>query len=133
MKFEIETQLSVTLKDELGQIANISEELSNAGFHIRSVSLDSGVMRLTTCDPIGSTEFLLGKGYDTQQEQIISIRLQDSKGRLAEITRLLASSGVNIDYVYATVDDEGASSRLILKVSNVPLASRILDEISKAA
>ncbi len=137
MKFEIETQVSLNLKNEPGQIAEVSEQLSQAGFHIRAITIaessGDGVMRFTTDNPLATTAYLVDKGYQPKSEQVISIRLQDSKGRLASITRTLAASGINIDYVYASVDSEGSSSRLVLKVSNIPLATRVLSELNQAS
>ena len=72
-------------------------------------------------------------GYTVEIDEVLSIRTQDSKGKLAFLTKALSDGGINIDYMYASVDEEGAGSRLILKVSNIHLATHVLEEILVAA
>ena len=76
---------------------------------------------------------LVEKGFEVKVESLLTIRLNDSRGRLAGITLALALAGINIDYVYASVDQTGSSTRLVLKVENIPLAIRILEEMEVAA
>jgi len=90
-------------------------------------------MRFLPCDSNSAIETLEERGFRFTVEEVLSIRLKDSKGKLALITKALSQSGINIDYVYATVEDDGSSSRLVIKVSNIPLASRILSEVANAA
>ena len=137
MNFKIESQISIQLENHPGKIAEVTEALSKRGVNIRAISVvegsDTGVMRFLPSDVETANASLEELGFTFSTEEILSIRLQDSSGKLAFITKTLSQSGINIDYVYATVEGDGASSRLVIKVSNIPLASRILSEVANAA
>lgn len=137
MQYKIETQLSVQLANSPGAIAELSELLTRNNISMSAISFgdgpDNGRFRFTTRDAHAARERLTANGFALTAEEVISIRLQDSKGRLAHIARLLSSVGVNIDYMYATIDHEGSDSKLVLHVSNIPLAKHLLNETSDAA
>ena len=47
------------------------------------------------------------------------------------MTRSLMNAGINVDYVYPSLAKGRETEELILKVANVPLASRVLTELSR--
>jgi len=137
MKHTVEKQLSVPVANEPGQIASISERLAEADIHINAVSIaenvQGGHFRFIADKPEEALQTLKQSGFDAVIESVLTVRLNDSRGRLANITLALAQAGINIDYVYASVDQAGSSARLVLKVENIPLATRILEELEVAA
>ncbi len=137
MNYEIKTQLSVAIENTPGAIAALSDTLALQNVSLNALTVaegtDHGRFRFTACDPVAAKRSLETTGYSVEIDEVLSIRLQDSKGRLASLTKAFSDGGINIDYMYASVDEAGAGSRLILKVSNIHLASRVLDEILVAA
>jgi len=137
MNFEVKTQLSVAIENTPGSIAELSDILAAHDVSLNALTISEskseGKFRFTACDPVSAKRSLESKGYQIDVDEVLSIRLQDSKGRLAFLTRAFSDGGINIDYMYASVDEEGAGSRLVLKVSNIHLATRVLGEILVAA
>lgn len=137
MKYEITKQLTVELRNTPGAIAAISDILAQNDLSLSALAVSDsetqGRFRFTACDPATAKLSLEAEGYSVSIDEVLSIQLRDSKGRLALIAKSLSAAGINIDYIYATVDEEGNGSRLILRVSNIHLAARILDEIRVAA
>ncbi len=137
MNYEIKTQLTVAIENTPGTIAALTDTLANHDVSLNALTVaetnSQGRFRFTACDPVAAKRSLESAGYTVEVDEVLSVRLQDSKGKLAFLTRAFSNGGVNIDYMYASVDEAGAGSRLILKVSNIHLASRILDEILVAA
>ena len=137
MNYEVKTQLSVILEDAPGKVADLSDILAAHDVSLQALAINdgpgSGRFRFTTSEPVAAKRSLETAGYVVAVEEVLSIRMRDSKGRLAFLAKALSSAGINIDYMYASVDEEGGGSRLILKVSNIHLASRVLDEILVAA
>lgn len=133
----IETQLSVAMANEPGQIARVSELLSESDIHINAVSIaediSGGHFRFLTDKADEAVKVLHSHGVSVESDSVLAVRLNDSKGKLANIATALAQANINLDYVYASVDQAGNSTRLVLKVENIPLAKRILDEIADAA
>lgn len=137
MNFEVKTQLSVAIENTPGAIAKLSDTLATHDVSLNALSVSEsnseGRFRFTACDPVAAKRSLEQKGYKVEVDEVLSVRLQDSKGKLAFLANAFSDGGVNIDYMYASVDEEGASSRLILRVSNIHLATRVLNEILVAA
>lgn len=133
MNFKTEIQITVKIENKLGQLADISEQLSNNDIHLQAISTIGDEMRFI-CDSADKAVALLeSSNYKLSIDEVISIRLNDSKGSLASITQRLAQSGINIDYVYATATTDKISAKLILKVSNIPMAKRILEQHERGA
>ncbi len=134
MEFQIESQLSTEIANEPGEIARISDLLANAGIQINALAITEGTergqFRFIADQPEDAQALLQENGLEVLNERVLSVRLSDQKGRLARITQAFAQAGINIDYVYASVDHAGASTRLVFKVENNALAARVLEEIS---
>ncbi len=137
MNYEVKTQLSISIENSPGAIAALSDTLAQHDVSLNALTIaegaDRGRFRFTACDPVAAKRSLESAGYSVEVDEVLSIRTQDSKGKLAFLTKALFDGGINIDYMYASVDEEGGGSRLILKVSNIHLATRVLDEIQVAA
>lgn len=133
MHRNIETQLSIEIANAPGEIARISDILSANGVVVNAMSIadeaNRGYFRFLPDVAEEAEHTLRTKGFDVMRERVISVKLNDQKGRLAKITNALAQAQINIDYFYASVDHSDSAMRLIMKVENVPLATRILDEI----
>lgn len=137
MNFEVKTQLSVEIDNTPGAIAALSDVLAAQDVSLNALTVsereNQGTFRFTACDPVNAKRSLEAKGYSVAVDEVLSIRLQDSKGKLAFLTKSFSQVDINIDYMYASVDEEGSGSRLILRVSNIHLATRVLSEILVAA
>lgn len=133
MEHQIETQLSVEIANEPGEMARVSDLLASSGIHINALSIteseDNGRFRFIADDSKRAIAALRDSGFEVTQERVLSVRLSDRKGRLAAITSAFAQAGININYVYASVDQAGASTRLVFSVINIPLATQVLREI----
>ncbi len=132
----IEQQLSVEIVKSPGEIARISDLLSLNGITANAMSVTDGVnrgyLRFITNKWEEAESILRSNGLDVVCERVISVKLDDQKGRLAKITSTLAQANINIDYFYASVDRRDSAMRLIMKVENVVLATSVLDEIFEA-
>jgi len=137
IRFDQQIQLAVALENRPGQIAKLCERLAASGHDILGVSVQSlgetSEARLLLDEPEKALALLEAKGYPAQAERVLVLRLRDSRGKLAKLANTLAEAGVNVDYVYATVDEKGGGSRLVLKVSNIPLAAEILERLASEA
>lgn len=136
MTYAVKRQLTVALENQPGRLAEISEIASSGGFNIEALcvvdNVDQGVVRLLVDEPEQCRERLLDEGFYVVEAEVLAINLTDSRGKLARVTRELASAKINIDYAYSTVDHRGAHTLLVMKVSNVRLAERILEKLQAA-
>lgn len=135
MQRTIETQLSVEVSNTPGEIARISDLLSSYNLKVNAMSTadgpEKGYFRFLSQEPDRAEKILRDKGFTLERERVIVVRLDDQKGKLAAVTNSLAKMHINIDYFYASVDHASQSTRLVMKVENIPLATRILEEVAK--
>lgn len=137
MNYRIETQLTIPLENAPGKIATLTQTLADKNINIHAISLSDrsaiGSVRFTSDSSEEATSVLENSGYQVTKENVLSISMEDSKGRLSDMANTLSRSGINIDYMYACVDPGESDLRMIMKVSNIPLATRVLDELVIAA
>jgi len=135
MHHTIETQLSVEVANTPGEIARISDLLASRNLSVNAMSTAEGsgrgYFRFLSDEPDRAETTLRENGFSLASERVIVVRLDDQKGKLVAITNALAQMHINIDYFYASVDHVNPSTRLVMKVENIPLATRILEEIAK--
>lgn len=123
-------QLSIALENQPGRLAAISRLLADHGIHIEALcvidNVEQGMVRFMTSDPATAKQTLEAAGFHVVEAEVLAIETKDRLGRLAAISEALAAGGINIAYAYASVDHEGARTRLILKTSHQQKAEEIL-------
>lgn len=130
MNIHLQRQLSVALENQPGRLAGISRLLAAGGIHIEAVcvidNVEQGMVRLMTSDAAAARGILEGAGFPVVEAEVLAIETKDRLGKLAAISEALATAGINIEYAYASVDHEGARTRLILKTAQPRRAEEVL-------
>ncbi len=114
------TQVSVFLENRKGRLAEVSDVLGRAGINIRALSLadtaDFGVLRIIVDDPDACKKALKEHGFVVQETDVIGIEVNDKPGGLHTVLSTLEGQGINVEYMYATVEKNGDSAVVIFKV-----------------
>jgi hypothetical protein len=123
------TEFTVHMANRPGQLAALTDKLAAAGVHIEALAAfsqgDEGTIRLMASDVDEARRVLRDSGIRFEEQKVIETVIKDEPHALAELTRKLADSGVNIEAMYllhangeslhfavAVDDHEGAVSRL---------------------
>jgi hypothetical protein len=117
-----------------GEIARISEAVAEKGINITASSSlawgEHGAIGLITGDEDMTREALDTTGMTYHEYEIVSFKLADKPGSLADAARKLANAGVNVQFLVPTsYDGEVAFAG---GVDNVPLARQALSEVAVA-
>lgn len=119
------TQLSVFVQNKRGRIAELLSVLAEQGISVFGFSLsevsDYGIVRLLAEDGPVALGTLEKAGFTVVANPVVSVVLDDRAGSLAAVVGLLASSGVDMDYLYLSarrsavikVDDPTAVESLL--------------------
>ncbi len=98
-------QLSVFLVNEPGRLRACLAYLSAANVNITALSLadtkDFGILRLIVPAPDLAKAVLEGHGYAIKMTEVVALEVADDPGGLADILEIVATAGVNIEYLYA--------------------------------
>lgn len=133
MVHSIETQLSAIPKRNSKPSADVSDLLSRTGIEIKAsdTAQPSESFRFVANRSQEAKSLLEENGFSVETESVISLEVNQEKGRLTQMTRSLIDAGISVDYVYPSLTNSRETKQLIVKVANVPLASRVLAELSR--
>lgn len=133
MHFVVVRQISIALENQPGALHKAAAELARQRINIQGISvldsIDQGVVRFRTSDPVQAREILGKIGLNVIEAEVFEFDLPDQPGRLAEVCRALAEGRVNIDYAYGTSHAAENRMRILMKASPIERAKEILGEL----
>lgn len=125
-------QLSIFLENKPGSLVEVTDALGKAGIDIRAMSLadtqDFGILRLIVGDASSAKEKLAAANFVVSVTQVIGVALSDKPGALSDVTRLLFSNGINVEYMYAFLTSRGHTAYVVLRVNDNDRAANLLKE-----
>lgn len=125
-------QLSIFLENKEGRILSTLDVIENLGINIRALSLadtsEFGILRLIVTDPYKVKETLEEKGFIVKITKVFAVSITDEPGGLNTILRLLDENSINLEYLYAFVEQKTYAAIVILKLEDMPKAYDVLKE-----
>jgi hypothetical protein len=115
-------QISVFLENTTGRMGEVTKTLANAGINLRAISIadtaEFGILRLIVDNNEKAIEALNAGGYTTRQTDVTAVEIDDVPGSLAKLMELFQESQVNIEYLYASLEDKVGKAIVIFKLEN---------------
>lgn len=125
-------QISVFLENRAGRLSEVTQTLENAGINIRALSLadtsDFGILRLIVSDNEKAKTSLKEAGFTVGRTTVVPVEVQDSPGGLNTILSILSGNGINVEYMYAFVQQSGKNAVLIFRFDRTDQAIETLQE-----
>lgn len=116
-------QLSIFLENKKGRMWKALDVLEEAGINIRALSLadtsDFGILRLVVPKPDEAKEVLEKKGFLVKIGEVIAVGITDKPGGLNKILKILNRSDINLEYLYAFVEQNKSRAIVILHPENI--------------
>ncbi len=123
-------QISVFLENKAGRLAEVARILSDAGINIRALSLadtsDFGILRLIVNDNARAKEALKQQGFTVGKTDVVAVEVEDRPGGLHKILDILNRANVNVEYMYAFVQQSGSNAVIIFRFDNLDEAVKVL-------
>lgn len=123
-------QLSIFLENRAGRLAEVTEALAQAKINIRALSLadtsDFGILRLIVDDFERARTVLREAGFTVGKTAVVAVEVPDSPGGLNTILSTLREQGVNVEYMYAFVQQSGKEAVIIFRFDRTDQALEIL-------
>ncbi len=124
-------QLSIFLENKAGRLAEATAALAEASINIRALSLadtsDFGVLRLIVNDTHKAKEALKNKGFTVGETEVVAVEVPDKPGGLHYILEIMQKADMNVEYMYAFVQQSGNNAVMIFRFENTAEAVRILE------
>ena len=123
-------QLSVFVENKPGSLMEVTSKLTEAHINIRAISTfdtpEFGIMRLVVDEPERAKESLTSKGFVTRVNDVIGVELEDKKGNLNQMLKILADGKINVNYIYSFVIREDKAPVMIFHTDDFELAEQVL-------
>lgn len=122
-------QLVVTLENRPGALATLCSELAKVAVNIEAI-------QATEAGPINPVRLLVSHleaarkvcdtlGLKTVIEPALAVGMGHRPGALGRLMRKLAAKGINVDYVYGTIEKGTKRAVIVMGVSDLGAASKI--------
>lgn len=125
-------QLSIFLENKEGRILNILDIIENLDVNIRALSLadtsEFGILRLIVTNPSLVMKELEDKGFIVKITKVIAVSITDEPGGLNQVLRLLDENKINLEYLYAFIEQKTYNAIVILKLEDMDNALEVLKE-----
>lgn len=123
-------QISVFLENKSGRLAEVASILADADVNIRALSVadtsDFGVLRLIVNDTVKAEKVLKSRGFSVGKTDVVAVEVEDRPGGLYKILALLGRAGLNVEYMYAFVQQSQKNAVMIFRFDNIDEAVKLL-------
>ena len=123
-------QISVFLENKAGRLSEVTRILSEAQVNIRALSLadtsDFGILRLIVNDNDKAKAVLKEHGFTVGKTDVVAVEVADRPGGLHDILEILSGADVNVEYMYAFVQQSGSGAVIIFRFDNPDEAVKVL-------
>ncbi|MBU1001279.1 MAG: ACT domain-containing protein [Proteobacteria bacterium] len=125
-------QISIFLENRAGRLAEVTRVLAESGVNIRALSLadtsDFGILRLIVSDFDQAKTVLKENGFTVGRTTVVAVEVPDKPGGLHSILGMLSGNSVNVEYMYAFVQQSGKNAIMIFRFDRTDQAIKLLTE-----
>jgi hypothetical protein len=120
----IRTELTLRLQNSPGTLARVCQIVADERIDILAMNLASPlVLRLVVDNPVHAAETLREHHYQVEEREVIFTTAANNPGSLQRLTHLIAESGINLEYLYATTQEGQSMACVVLGVPDARRAS----------
>ena len=116
------TEIFVLLEDKPGTIYDLTRILKKRRVNIVAIGLFIDTARLFVDAPDKALHAIKEQGYQAEAREVLSVYLPNQPGVLMDLTQKMSNAGINIKYLYGTMENAQKRGRVILEVDNMDLA-----------
>ena len=107
-------------------MGELCSHLAENGINVEAIGVFQDTAKLYVKNISKATKILKKLKYETEIREVLKIDLENVPGALAEIATKLGNKGINIEYCYGTLSAKGKNAAVILDVSNIDKAIKVL-------
>ena len=124
-------QLSIFLENKEGRLHNILDIIAELDVNIRALSIadtsEFGILRLIVDNPKLVKDKLEEKNYIVKITKVLAVAISDKPGGLNAILKILKTHDINLEYLYAFVEQKTYDAIVILKLENMEEGLKVLE------
>ncbi len=125
-------QISIFLENKSGRLAEVTKLLGDGGINLRAMTIadtaDFGILRLIAHNTERALKILEDGGFTARVTEVLGVEVPDKPGGLASVMDVFAKNGVNIEYLYVSLEKNENNAIVIFKVENIQKGMKALQE-----
>jgi len=105
-------QISIFLENTTGRLCEVTRTLAKAGINLRAINIadtaEFGILRLIVDKTDEAEKALRAAGFTIKITTVAAVEIEDKPGSLDALMELIVESGINIEYLYASLGGSGS-------------------------
>ncbi len=126
MNFERITEIFVILENKPSVLGELLNQLAENEINVEAIGVFQDTAKLYVKNLSKAVKVLNKLNYTTDLRDVLLIHLENRPGALAEVATRIADEGINIEYCYGTLSRNGGTVSVIMDVSNIDRAIKVL-------
>jgi len=123
-------QLSIFLENKAGRLMEVTQALADAHINIHALSLadttDFGILRLIVDDNEKAKKILRECGLTVGRTNVVAVQVSNTPGGLHHILEVINGTGINVEYMYAFVQNDNKNAVMIFRFDRTEQAIEAL-------
>jgi hypothetical protein len=119
-------EIFIVLENKPGTLGELCSHLAENGINIEAIGVFQDSAKLLVKNINKAMKLLSRLKYEIEVRDVLLVELENRPGALAEVTTKLGNKGINVEYCYGTITKKGNTTAVILDVSDIDRALKIL-------
>ena len=123
-------QISIFIENKAGRLSDVTGIIAQSGVNIRALAVadtsDFGVLRLIVDDNTKAEKVLKDSGFTVRKTRVVAVKVDDRPGGLHMILDTLKTNSINVEYMYAFIQQSGDKAIMVFRFDQTDEAIKIL-------
>ncbi len=120
------TEIFIVLENRPSTLGDLCSYLAENKVNIEAIGVFQDAAKLYVKNTNKAMKVLSKADYTIDLRDVLKVELENRPGALADVASKLGNKGINIEYCYGTVAKKAGSTVVILDVSDIDRAMKIL-------
>lgn len=121
------TEIFVILENKPSTLGDLCSHLAENSINIDAIGVFQDTAKLLVSNVNKAMKILSKLDYTTELRDVLLVQLENRPGALSEMATKLGNKGINIEYCYGTLSKKKNSTDIIIDVSDIDKAIKILE------
>ncbi len=120
------TEIFIVLENRPSTLGELCSYLAENKVNIEAIGVFQDEAKLYVKNTNKAMKILSKADYTIDLREVLKVELENRPGALAEVASKLGNKGINIEYCYGTITRKAGRTAVILDVSDLDRAMKIL-------
>ncbi|MBM3295299.1 MAG: ACT domain-containing protein [Candidatus Aminicenantes bacterium] len=121
------TEIFVVMENKPSMLGDLCSYLAENDINIEAIGVFHDTAKLYVKNLNKAVKLLQKLNYTTELRDVLLVDLENRPGALAELATKLGDEGINVEYCYGTLSKKANTTSVILDVSDIERAVKILE------